>query len=183
MCEILLFQIAFTAGHECNQKKPFTITVLCENKGTCSHRSHALCVVSSLLGDNVSYENSGIHHESCTRRTQNYVWLTHVKWPEKVHGNVCVHFCALVLSGLALCKFFNALRFTAVGLIIIISISFTFVCSQTHSLIQHTHALVQMPLFSFIRFGFWFENVCKPCSQCCYGVHLKGADMEHIENC
>lgn len=42
----------------CNQRKPFKITVLCENKGTCSNRSRALCGVS-LLGDNVSHENSG----------------------------------------------------------------------------------------------------------------------------
>lgn len=56
---------------------------------------------------------------------------------------MCVHFSDLVLSGLAVCKFFNALRFTAVGLIIIIFISFTssllsrmFVRQPTHS---YTH--------------------------------------------
>lgn len=56
---------------------------------------------------------------------------------------MCVHFSALVLSGLAVCKFFNALRFTAVGLIIIIFNSFTsgllfrmFVRKLTHS---YTH--------------------------------------------
>lgn len=60
---------------------------------------------------------------------------------------MCVHFSDLVLSGLAVCKFFNALRFTAVGLIIIIFISFTsgllfrmFVRQPTHSN-THTHML------------------------------------------